>query len=168
MESSALVGVDRALVRLYRSIGLRRHLTDTLQTESPLFNMTTHNITTAYEHLQLYNDYDGSYSYISDNGKLRSSLYLTSLAFGAMISPMMPLHDEVALNRTLNYILFYQQQDGSFDDNGECVYYRSCFGEFRRESLTAIVLYSLTRSLPIQSMFLIRTVFVVLSVILFL
>jgi hypothetical protein len=68
MESSALVGVDRALVRLYRSIGLRCHLKDTLQTESPLFNMTTHNITTAYEHLQLYNDYDGSYQGSSWDG----------------------------------------------------------------------------------------------------
>jgi hypothetical protein len=155
MESSALVGVDRALVRLYRSIGLRRHLKDILQTESPLFNMTTLNITTAYKHLQLYNDYDGSYSFMSDDSAPHSSLYLTSLAFGAMISPMMPFYDKVALNRTLNFILSYQQQDGSFDDNGPYFHYQFCSGEFRRESLTAIVLYSLTRenatrSLPID------------------
>jgi hypothetical protein len=145
METSALVGVDRALVRLYRSIGLRRYLNETFQTESPLFNMTTHNITTAYEHLQLYNDYDGSYSVMSDDGAPRSSLYLTSLAFGAMISPMMPFRDNVTLNRTLSWILTRQQQDGSFEDNGPCFHYRFCAGEFRRESLTAIVMYSLTR-----------------------
>jgi hypothetical protein len=62
-----------------------------------------------------------------------------------MISPMMPFRDNVTLNRTLNWILSHQQEDGSFDDNGPCFHYRFCAGEFRRESLTAIVLYSLTR-----------------------
>jgi len=70
-----------------------------------------------------------------------SSLYLTSLAFGAVISPMMSFRDKV----TLNWILSQQQEDGSFDDNGPCFHYRFCSGEFRRQSLTAIVLYSLTR-----------------------
>jgi len=145
METNSLIGIDRALVRLYRSLGLRQYLNATNQTNSPLFNMTFDNITTAYQRLQLYNDYDGSYSFISDEGTQHSSLYLTSLAFGAMISPMMPFRDNVTLNRTLNWILSQQQSDGSFDDNGPCFHYRFCSGKFRRESLTAIVLYSLTR-----------------------
>jgi len=145
METNALVGIDRVLVSLYRSLGLRRYLNETFQTESPLFNMTTDNITTAYQRLQLYNDYDGSYSFISDEGTQHSSLYLTSLTFGAMISPFMPLRDNVTLNRTLNWILSHQQEDGSFEDNGPCFHYRFCSGKFRRESLTAIILYSLTR-----------------------
>jgi CD109 antigen len=144
METNSLVGIDRALVRLYRSLGLRQYLNETFQTNSPLFNMTTDNITTAYQKLQLYCDYDGSYSFVSDKGTQHSSLYLTSLAFGAMISPMMPFHDNVTLNRTLNWILSHQQEDGSFDDNGPCFHYQFCSGKFRRESLTAIVLYSLT------------------------
>jgi len=61
METNTLVGIDRVLVSLYRSLGLRRYLNETFQTESPLFNMTTDNITTAYQRLQLYNDYVGSY-----------------------------------------------------------------------------------------------------------
>jgi hypothetical protein len=145
METNSLVGIDRALVRLYRSLALRRYLNETSQTASPLFNITAVNITRAYQKLQLYSDYDGSYSFISDAGIKHSSLYLTSLAFGAMISPMMPFRDNVTLNRTLNWILSHQQQDGSFDDNGPCFHYRFCSGEFRRESLTALVLYSLTR-----------------------
>jgi hypothetical protein len=145
METNALVGVDRAIVRLYRSLALRRYLNETSQTESPLFDMTTDNITTAYQSLQVYSDYDGSYSFISDEGTHHSSLYVTSLVFGAMISPMMPFRDNVTLNRTLNWILSHQKEDGSFEDNGPCFHYRFCAGEFRRESLTAIVLYSLTR-----------------------
>ena len=86
-----------------------------------------------------FSDYDGSYSFFSDEGTHRSSLYLTSLAFGAMISPMMPFRDNVTLNRTLTWILSHQQEDGSFDDNGPCFHYRFCASEFRRESLTAIV-----------------------------
>jgi len=58
---------------------------------------------------------------------------------------MMPFRDNVTLNRTLTWILSRQHADGSFDDNGPCFHYRFCSGEFRRESLTAIVLYSLTR-----------------------
>jgi hypothetical protein len=97
--------------------------------------MTADNITKACQRLQLLNDTDGSYSFISNEGKKHSSLYLTSLAFGAMISPMMPFRDNVTLNRTLNWILSHQQEDGSFDDNGSCFHYRFCSGEFRRESL---------------------------------
>lgn len=139
-----LVGIDRALIRLYRSLGLLQYLNGTSQRYSLLYNMTVNNITTAYQKLQLYNDYDGSYSFISDEGKRYSSLYLTSLSFGAMISPMMPYHDNVTLNRTLNWILSHQEQDGSFNDNSPCFHYRFCSNEFRRESLTAIILYSLT------------------------
>jgi hypothetical protein len=145
MGSSSLIGIDRALIGLYRALGLRRYLNETFQTNSTLFNMTTDNITTAYQRLQLYSDYDGSYSFISDEGIQHSSLYLTSLAFGAMISPWMPFRDNVTLNRTLTWILSHQQEDGSFNDNGSCFHYRYCTGEFRRESLTALVLYSLTR-----------------------
>jgi len=145
METNALIGIDRSIVRLYRALGLRRYLNETFQMDSPLFDMSTDNITTAYQRLQLYSDYDGSYSFISDEGTEHSSLYLTSFAFGAMISPMMPFRDNVTLNRTLNWILSHQKEDGSFDDEGPCFHYRFCSGEFRRESLTAIVLYSLTR-----------------------
>ena len=145
METNSLIGIDRALVRLYRSLGLRGYLNETSQTNSPLFNMTSENITTAYQRLQLYQDYDGSYSFISDEGTKYSSLYLTSFAFGAMISPMMPFRDNVTLNRTLEWILSHQQEDGSFDDQSPCFHDRFCTGKFRRESLTAIVLYCLTR-----------------------
>jgi len=144
METNSLMGIDRALARLYRSLALRQYLNETYQMESPLYNMTTINITTAYQQLQLYSHYDGSYSFVSDEGTEYSSLYLTSLAFGAMISPMMPFYDNVTLNRTLEWILAHQLDDGSFDDDGPCFHYRYCAGQFRRESLTAIVLYSLT------------------------
>ena len=145
METNSLIGIDNAIVRLYRALGLRGYLNETSQTNSRLYNMTFDNITTAYQRLQLYQDYDGSYSFVSDEGTKYSSLYLTSLAFGAMISPMMPFRDNVTLNRTLNWILSRQQEDGSFDDQGPCFHNRFCTGKFRRESLTAIVLYSLTR-----------------------
>ncbi|UJR13399.1 hypothetical protein I4U23_000414 [Adineta vaga] len=145
MSTAALVGIDRALVRLYRSLALRRYYNETLQTESVYFNMTAENITAAYQELQFYNDYNGSFSFIADDRSRHPSLYLTSLAFGAMISPMMPFRDNVTLNRTLNWILSHQHEDGSFEDNGACFHYQFCAGEFRRESLTAIVLYSLTR-----------------------
>lgn len=145
MEINSLIGIDRTLARLYRSLGLRQYLNETSQTTSPLFNMTSDNITTAYQRLQLYQDYDGSYSFVSDEGTKYSSLYLTSLAFGAMIHPMMPFRDNVVLNRTLEWILSHQQEDGSFDDQEPCFHDRFCKGKFHRESLTAIVLYSLTR-----------------------
>ncbi|CAF1688124.1 unnamed protein product, partial [Adineta ricciae] len=61
------------------------------------------------------------------------------------VSPMMPFRDNVTLNRTLTWILARQQPDGSFEHDGPCFHYRFCDGEFRRESLTALVLYSLTR-----------------------
>jgi len=86
--------------------------------------MTTDNITTAYQNLQLYNNSDGSYSFIPNKGTQYSSLYLTSLVFGAMISPMMPFYDNVTLNRTLNWILSHQQKNGSFDDKDPCFHYR--------------------------------------------
>jgi hypothetical protein len=145
LETNSLVGVDRAIIRLWRLLGLSRYLNATSQTESPLFNATQGNISTAYQKLELYNDYDGSYSFISDQGEQHSSLYLTTLAFGALISPLMPVRDNVTLNRTLSWILAHQQQDGSFDDEGPCFHYRFCSGEFRRESLTALVLYTVTR-----------------------
>jgi hypothetical protein len=103
------------------------------------------NISTAYQKLQLYCDYNGSYSFISDQGEQQSSLYLTTLALGALISPLMPIHDNVTINRTLTWILSHQQLDGSFDDEGPCFHYQFCSGEYRRESLTALVLYTLTR-----------------------
>ena len=89
METKSLVGIDRVLVRLYRALGFRRYLNETMQTDSVDLNMTADNITMAYQHLQLYNNYDGSYSFLSDQTTRYSSLYLTSLTFGAMISPMM-------------------------------------------------------------------------------
>jgi hypothetical protein len=145
MSTNSLVGIDDALVHLYRALSLRNYLNETSQTTSPLYNMTADNITSAYQKLQTFSDYDGSYSFISDQGTHHSSLYLTSLAFGAMISPMMPFRDNVTLNRTLSWILSHQQKDGSFNDEGLCLHYRFCAGEFRRESLTALVLYTLTR-----------------------
>jgi hypothetical protein len=144
METNSLVGVDRAISRLWRALSLRCYLNETSQTQSYLYEMTTRNISTAYQKLQLYAAYDGSYSFVSDEGLERSSLYLTSLAFGAIISPLMPVRDNVTLNRTLTWILSRQQQDGSFDDEGPCFHYRFCAGEYRRESLTALVLYSFT------------------------
>jgi len=145
-ETNSLVGVDRALIRLWRLLGLRRYLNETLQTETPLFDATVGNITTAYQKLQLYCDYNGSYSFISDQGEQQSSLYLTTLALGALISPMMHVRDHVTINRTLTWVLSHQQPDGSFDDDGPCFHYRFCTGEYRRESLTALVLYTLTRN----------------------
>jgi hypothetical protein len=136
METNALVGIDRAIVCLYRSLGLRRYLNETSQTKSPYFNMTKDNITYADQSLQLFCDYDGSYSMFSNKGTRCSSLYLTSLAFGALISPAMPFHDKVTLDRTLNWILSCQQEDGSFDDNRPCYDLQLFSDEFRRESLT--------------------------------
>jgi hypothetical protein len=146
LETSTLIGVDHAIIRLWRLLGLRRYLNETSQVETPLFNATTGNISTAYQKLLLYNDYNGSFSFISDQGEQQSSLYLTSLAFGALISPLMPVHDNVTINRTLNWILSLQQSDGSFDDQGPCFHYTFCTGEFRRESLTALVLYAMTHN----------------------
>lgn len=102
-------------------------------------------MSTAYQKLELYGDYDGGYSFISDQGEQHSSLYLTTLAFGALISPFMPVRDNVTINRTLSWILSHQREDGSFDDEGPCFHYRFCSGEYRRESLTALVLYTMTR-----------------------
>lgn len=143
---NSLVGVDRAIIRMYRLLGLRRYLNETSQDESPLYNATLGNLTIAYQKLQLYGDYNGSYSFVSDLGEQQSSLYLTTMAFGAMISPLMPVYDNVTINRTLNNILSYQQEDGSFDDEGPCFHYQFCSGKFRRESLTALVLYTMTRN----------------------
>jgi hypothetical protein len=152
MSTHSLMGIDRAIVNLYRLLSLRQYLNETMQTNSQLYHLTTENITTAYQNLQLYNDIAGTYSFISDQGVQQSSLYLTTLAFGAMVSPMMPFRDNVTLNRTLNAILAYQKEDGSFDDNGLCLHYRFCAGEYRRESLTALVLYSFTRDNAIDHM----------------
>ncbi len=58
----------------------------------------------------------------------------------------MPVHDNVTINRTLSWVLSLQQPDGSFDDDGPCFHYRFCTGQFRRQALTALVLYSLTRN----------------------
>ena len=145
METGNLIGIDRAIIRLWRAIGLRRYLNETSQSQSKLDDLAEANITTAYQKLQLYNDYDGSYSFISDEGLEQSSLYLTTLSFGALISPFNPVRDNVTINRTLSWILSRQQQDGSFEDNGPCYHFRFCTGEFRRESLTALFLYTLTR-----------------------
>ena len=145
MKTNSLVGVDRAINRLWRALGLRRYLNETFQTESPLFNGTARNISIAYQKLQLYADYNGSYSYLSEEGTQKSSLYLTTLAFGAMLSPLMPVRDNVTINRTLSWILAHQQQDGSFEAQETCFHYRFCTGEFRRESMTALLLYTWTR-----------------------
>jgi len=146
METNSLVGIDRSLIRLWRLLGLGRYLNETLKTETPLFYDTMGNLTTAYQKLQLYGDYNGSYSFISDQGEQQSSLYLTTLALGALISPIMPIHDNVTINRTLSWVLSHQKEDGSFDDEGPCFHYRFCSGEYRRQSLTALVLYTLTRN----------------------
>ena len=145
METNALVGIDCAVACLYRSLGLRRYLKKISQTESPLFKMTLDNIRCAHQNLQLFCDDDGSYSMFPDTGTHRSSLYLTSLVFGAMISSEMPIHDNATLNLTLTWILSQQQENGSFDDNSPCFHHRFCATEFRRESLTAIVVLALTR-----------------------
>jgi hypothetical protein len=141
---NSLAGIDLAIIRLYRLLGLRDYLNDTMQIQSPLYNATLGNLTLAYQNLQLYGDYNGSYSFISDQGEQQSSLYLTTLALGALISPFMPVYDNVTINRTLSQVLSHQQVDGSFDDQGPCFHYQFCAGEFRREALTALVLYSLT------------------------
>jgi hypothetical protein len=112
--------------------------------QSPLFESTMGNLTTAYQKLEHYSNYNGSYSFISDQGQQQSSLYLTSFAFGALISPFMPVRDNVTINRTLSWILSHQQEDGSFDDQGPCFHYQFCSGELRREALTALVLFSMT------------------------
>ncbi|UJR33964.1 hypothetical protein I4U23_021380 [Adineta vaga] len=145
-ETNSLIGVDLALIRLWRLMGLARYLNETSQMESMLAVQVAGNISTAYQKLQLYNSYDGSFSFISDQGEQISSLYLTSFAFGALMSPFMTVRDNVTLNRTLSYILSRQQQDGSFDDEVSCFHYRFCSGEFRRESLTALVLYAMTHN----------------------
>ena len=82
---------------------------------------------------------------MSDEGVQKSSLYLTTLAFGAMLSPLMPVRDNVTINRTLSWILAHQQQDGSFIDQDSCFHYRFCTGEYRREALTALLMYTWTR-----------------------
>ena len=145
IETNNLIGIDRAIIRLWRAIGLRRYLNETSQAQSMLDDAAEGNITTAYQQLQLYSEYNGSYSFISDEGLEQSSLYLTTLSFGALISPFMPVRDNVTINRTLSWILSRQQQDGSFDDQGPCYHYRFCSGEFRREGLTALFMYTLTR-----------------------
>jgi len=144
-DMTGLIGIDRAILRLWRLIGLRRYLNETSQMESHLYGETVLNITKAYEKLQLYSIYNGSYSFISDQGEQLSSLYLTSFAFGAVMSPFMNVRDNVTINRTLSWILSQQREDGSFDDEGPCFHYRFCSGEHRRESLTALVFYAMTR-----------------------
>jgi hypothetical protein len=146
LETNSLVGIDRAIIRLWRLTALGGYLNETSQVQTPLYNATIGNITTAYQKLVLYGDYNGSFSFISDQDEQQSSLYLTTLALGALISPIMPVRDNVTINRTLSWVLSLQQQDGSFDDQGPCFHYRFCSGEFRRQSLTALVLYSLTRN----------------------
>ena len=127
-------------------MGLRNYLNETSQMQTLLFNETMGNMTKAYQKLQLFGVHNGSYSFISDQGEQVSSLYLTSFAFGALISPFMPVRDNVTINRTLSWILTQQQADGSFDDQGPCFHYRFCSGEYRRESLTALVLYAMTHN----------------------
>ena len=145
METSHLLGIDRAIIRLWRALGLRRYLNETSQSDSYLDEAAETNLTTSFQRLQLYNTYNGSYSFISDEGLEQSSFYLTTLSFGAMISPFMPVRDNVTLNRTLTWLLAHQQQDGSFDDQGACYHYRFCSGEFRREGLTALFYYTMIR-----------------------
>jgi len=144
--TNSLVGVDRTIISLWRLLGLRNYLNDTMQVDTPLYAATTGNISLVYQKLQIYNTYNGSYSFISDRGEEQSSLYLTTLALGGLISPLMPVRDNVTLNRTLSWVLSHQQQDGSFINSTSCFHYRFCAGEFRSESLTALVLYSLTRN----------------------
>ena len=152
METSALVGIDCAIACLYRSLDLRRYLKKISQTESPLFNMTNDNIRCAYQKLQSFSVYDGSYSMFSNKSTHRSSLYLTSLAFGAMISPEMHLRDDATLNLTLTWILSHQQEDGSFNDYSPCFHHPFCATKFCCESLTAIVVLALTHDEPSESM----------------
>ena len=149
----SFVGIDHALMRLYRALTLRQYLNETSQIGSELDKNSTQIIGKAYQELQMYNGYDGSYSWVADEMTGCPSLYLTSLAFGALVSPLMPFHDAVTLNRTLNWILSHQQADGSFDDRqGQCFHPQFCGDEFRRESLTALVLYSLTHDNVSDSM----------------
>ena len=150
MSSESFVGIDRALVRLYRAIDLRQYLNETSQLDSSLYKNSTETIVKAYQELQMYNNYDGSYSRICEEITRRPSLYLTSLAFGVLNSPLMPFHDRVTLNRTLTWILSQQdEKDGSFvDPANECFHSRFCQEdeEFHREPITALVLYSLTHN----------------------
>lgn len=145
VETSNLIGLDRAIIRLWRHIGLRSYLNQTSQFESQLDDIAESNISMSMQELQIYNRYDGSYTFISDSGEKQSSLYLTTLAFGALASPYMTVRDWVTLNRTVEWILSRQQEDGSFEDNGPCYHQRFCSGEFRRESLTALFLYIVNR-----------------------
>mgnify|MGYP002385137476 FL=1 len=149
--ANSLVGVDRAIISLWRLLGLRNYLNDTNQVSSPLYESTVGNITAAYQKLQLYSLYNGSYTFVTDRGEEQSSLYLTTLALGALISPLMPVRDNVTLNRTLSWVLSHQQQDGSFVNSTSCFHYRFCAGPFRQEALTALVLYSLTHNNILES-----------------
>ena len=145
METNNLIGLDRAIIRLWRNLGLRYYLNETAQLETPLDEAAEQNITMALQALQIYNNYDGSYSFISDEGVQESSFYLTTLSFGALVSPWVPVRDYVTLNRTVSWLMSRQQEDGSFDDKGPCYHQRFCSGEYRRESLTALFLYTITR-----------------------
>jgi hypothetical protein len=88
----------------------------------------------------------------SNKSTHRSSLYLTSLAFGAMISPEMHLRDDATLNLTLTWILSHQQENGSFNDYSPCFHHPFCATKFCCESLTAIVVLALTHDEPSESM----------------
>ena len=146
LEEESFIGIDRIIIRLWRSLGLCYYLNESSQMNSPLFDKAMINIEMDYQSLQFYNDYNGSYSFISDHNQQSTSLYLTSLVFGILISPFITVHDNIMIDRTLTWILSHQNDDGSFDDHGLCFHYRLCSSKYHRESLTALVLYTMTHN----------------------
>ncbi|CAF1158418.1 unnamed protein product, partial [Didymodactylos carnosus] len=153
METKSFIGVDIPLIRLWRGLLLCRYLNEIQQSEHALMNMTVNNITRNYQTLQLFTDVNGIYGYQFDTKKNQSNLFLSTVALGAMLSPLMPFRDIIAINRTLTWILKQQRQDGSFHEMGPCYYQRFCTSEYRRDFMTSLVVYflshgNLTRYLP--------------------
>ncbi|CAF0859596.1 unnamed protein product [Didymodactylos carnosus] len=153
MDTKSFIGVDIPLIGLWRGVLLRRYLNETQQSEVGLMNMTMNNITANYQTLQLFTDVNGTYGYQFNTEKKQSNLFLSTVALGAMLSPLMPFRDNVTINRTLTWILKQQRQDGSFDEMGPCSCQRFCTSEYRRDFMTSLVVYflshdNLTHSLP--------------------
>jgi len=144
MDTKSFIGVDTPLIRLWRGLLLRRYLNETQQSEHALMNMTWNNITANYQTLQLFTDVNGTYGYQFETEKKQSNLFLSTVALGAMLSPLMPFRDNVTINRTLTWILKQQRQDGSFDEMGPCYYQRFCTSEYRRDLMTSLVVYFLS------------------------
>jgi hypothetical protein len=61
-SSESFVEIDQPLIRLYRALALRQYLNETSRLNSSLFKNTIETIVKVYQELQMYSDYDGSYS----------------------------------------------------------------------------------------------------------